>query len=60
MSDHVKIDRLERLRRERVIQEECPERDYWRFSVLQIAKLPLEFVEEYARLGELRWYGGEK
>ena len=50
-----KIDLLRKLEKEGILQEDCPERNFWRFRVLQPLKLPEELQVEYQRLGEIRW-----
>lgn len=55
MTHQEKIELLMKLRREGVIREECPERDFWRYSVIKLDRLPEELQMEYRRLGEIRW-----
>jgi hypothetical protein len=38
-------------------REECPEPNYWHWTVLQPEKLPESLLEIYKEFGEIRWYG---
>jgi hypothetical protein len=38
--------------------EECPERNYWHWQVLDRKKLTYRLRSIYNLYGEIRWYGG--